>query len=54
MKVRAFLACSMAIVALAACNKSPQEQAANPRSASVRLRAAERTRLTPSTKGPHR
>ena len=33
---------------------SPQEQAANPRSASVRLRAAERTRLTPSTKGPHR
>ncbi|QGN57635.1 16S rRNA (cytosine(1402)-N(4))-methyltransferase RsmH [Nostocoides sp. HKS02] len=33
---------------------SPQEQATNPRSASVRLRAAERTRLTPSTKGPHR
>jgi 16S rRNA (cytosine1402-N4)-methyltransferase len=33
---------------------SAQEQAANPRSASVRLRAAERTRLTPSTKGPHR
>jgi 16S rRNA (cytosine1402-N4)-methyltransferase len=33
---------------------SPQEQAANPRSASVRLRAAERTRLTPPTKGQHR
>ncbi|MGZ4611412.1 MAG: 16S rRNA (cytosine(1402)-N(4))-methyltransferase RsmH [Actinomycetes bacterium] len=33
---------------------SPEEQATNPRSASVRLRAAERTRLTPSTKGPHR
>jgi 16S rRNA (cytosine1402-N4)-methyltransferase len=32
-----------------------QEQAANPRSASVRLRAAERTRPTPSTtKGTHR
>ena len=34
---------------------SPEEQAANPRSASVRLRAAERTRLTVSTtKGTHR
>ena len=34
---------------------SAEEQAANPRSASVRLRAAERTRLsTPTTKGPHR
>ena len=37
---------------------SPQEQAANPRSASVRLRAAERTRPTTSTstttKGTHR
>ena len=33
---------------------SPQEQAANPRSASVRLRAAERTRATPPMKGPHR
>jgi 16S rRNA (cytosine1402-N4)-methyltransferase len=32
----------------------PQEQATNPRSASVRLRAAERTRATVSTKGPHR
>jgi 16S rRNA (cytosine1402-N4)-methyltransferase len=30
---------------------SPQEKADNPRSASVRLRAAERTRLTPRTKG---
>ncbi|MFC8502355.1 16S rRNA (cytosine(1402)-N(4))-methyltransferase RsmH [Pedococcus sp. NPDC057267] len=34
---------------------SPEEQAANPRSASVRLRAAERTRPTPApTKGTHR
>ena len=34
---------------------SPEEQARNPRSASVRLRAAERTRLTePTTKGSHR
>jgi 16S rRNA (cytosine1402-N4)-methyltransferase len=33
---------------------SPHEQAANPRSASVRLRAAERTRLTPRSKGQHR
>ncbi|GAB3446256.1 16S rRNA (cytosine(1402)-N(4))-methyltransferase RsmH [Phycicoccus ginsengisoli] len=34
---------------------SAQEQAANPRSASVRLRAAERTRPTPApTKGTHR
>jgi 16S rRNA (cytosine1402-N4)-methyltransferase len=34
---------------------SPQEQADNPRSASVRLRAAERTRPTPApTKGSHR
>ena len=34
---------------------SPQEQATNPRSASVRLRAAERTRPTPvPTKGTHR
>jgi len=34
---------------------SPQEQATNPRSASVRLRAAERTRPTPApTKGTHR
>jgi 16S rRNA (cytosine1402-N4)-methyltransferase len=32
----------------------PQEQATNPRSASVRLRAAERTRATAPTKGPHR
>jgi 16S rRNA (cytosine1402-N4)-methyltransferase len=31
----------------------PQEQAENPRSASVRLRAAERTRLTTRTKGTH-
>ncbi|KQU70417.1 16S rRNA (cytosine(1402)-N(4))-methyltransferase RsmH [Phycicoccus sp. Root101] len=30
------------------------EQAANPRSASVRLRAAERTRLSTATKGTHR
>ncbi|GAA4716858.1 16S rRNA (cytosine(1402)-N(4))-methyltransferase RsmH [Pedococcus ginsenosidimutans] len=33
---------------------SAQEQAANPRSASVRLRAAERTRLSTATKGQHR
>jgi len=33
---------------------SPQEQATNPRSASVRLRAAERTRATAPTKGQHR
>ena len=34
---------------------SPQEQADNPRSASARLRAAERTRPTPApTKGSHR
>jgi 16S rRNA (cytosine1402-N4)-methyltransferase len=34
---------------------SAEEQASNPRSASVRLRAAERTRLSaPTTKGPHR
>jgi 16S rRNA (cytosine1402-N4)-methyltransferase len=33
---------------------SPEEQAANPRSASVRLRAAERTRLSTRTKGQHR
>jgi 16S rRNA (cytosine1402-N4)-methyltransferase len=32
----------------------PREQATNPRSASVRLRAAERTRATAPTKGPHR
>ncbi len=33
---------------------SAEEQAANPRSASVRLRAAERTRLSTVTKGTHR
>ncbi|MEO5983589.1 MAG: 16S rRNA (cytosine(1402)-N(4))-methyltransferase RsmH [Pedococcus sp.] len=33
---------------------SADEQAANPRSASVRLRAAERTRLSTATKGTHR
>ena len=33
---------------------SAQEQSANPRSASVRLRAAERTRLSTATKGQHR
>ena len=33
---------------------SLEEQHANPRSASVRLRAAERIRLTTPTKGPHR
>ncbi|WP_406830331.1 16S rRNA (cytosine(1402)-N(4))-methyltransferase RsmH [Pedococcus sp. KACC 23699] len=33
---------------------SAAEQAANPRSASVRLRAAERTRLSTATKGNHR
>jgi 16S rRNA (cytosine1402-N4)-methyltransferase len=32
----------------------PREQASNPRSASVRLRAAERARATAPTKGPHR
>jgi len=32
----------------------PREQSTNPRSASVRLRAAERTRATAPTKGPHR
>jgi 16S rRNA (cytosine1402-N4)-methyltransferase len=33
---------------------SAQERAANPRSASVRLRAAERTRFSTATKGQHR